>query len=90
MQKSEENRNTPTSYIYCGADNETNLSDKHSVTSTAPLFNDTIIYWCSKKKQSETPKSSSNAETRALYTVVLDKNWIRNFYRSIGYPIFPP
>ena len=31
-----------------------------------------------------------NAETRAMYTGVLDQNWIRDFFRSIGYPIGPP
>ena len=25
-----------------------------------------------------------------MYTGVLDQNWIRNFFRSIGYPIGPP
>ena len=25
-----------------------------------------------------------------MYTGILDQNWIRNFYRSIGYPIGTP
>ena len=25
-----------------------------------------------------------------MYTDMLDKNWIRFFYRSVGYPIGPP
>ena len=27
---------------------------------------------------------------KKMYTVVLDKNWVRNFNVSIGYPIGPP
>ena len=57
--------------------------------STYQLFKGTVIYCCDKK-QSKTPQSSSNAQTRATYTGVLDKNLIRKCYRSIGYPIEPP
>ena len=32
----------------------------------------------------------SNAETRAIYKGVLDQIWIRDFFRSVGYPIGPP
>ena len=66
-----------------------NIADRDSVTPTVHLFNDTLIYWCSSK-QPETPRISSNTETRAIYTGVLDQNWIRDFFRSIGYPIGPP
>ena len=45
-----------------------------------------LIYCCAKK-QSETSGSSYNAETRAIYDKVLYQNWIRNVFRSIGYPI---
>ena len=67
MQKSEKIRNTPTSYIYFGADNETNLSDKHSVTSTSPLFNGTIIYWCSKKNN-QRPLEAVSMQKKEQYT----------------------
>ena len=42
--------------------------------------------WCSKK-HSETSRSSSNAETREMYTGTLNENWIRDLFRSIGYPV---
>ena len=48
-----------------------------------------LFFWWSKKKY-ETSRSISKAKTRAIYTVVLDKNWIRKLYISIGYPIWPP
>ena len=76
-------------HTYCDAYNGRDLSDRRSVTSTAHLFNSTIIDWCARKK-SDTYRSNSITETGAMYTGVLDKNWIRNFYKSIGYPIGPP
>ena len=74
---------------YCDSDHARDISDRRSVTSTVHLFNGTIIDWCSKK-QSETLRISSNTETRAMYTVLLDQHWIRAFFRSIGYPIGNP
>ena len=56
---------------------------------TGHLFNGTVFDWCAKK-HSETSRSSSTSETRAMYTEVLDQNWIRDFFRSIGYTIVPP
>ena len=38
-------------------------------------------------KKYETSRKSSNAETRAMYTGVLYKSWIRNFFISIFYPV---
>ena len=73
----------------CNTYHARDISDRLPVTSTVHLFNGNITTWCAKKK-SETSRSSSNAETRAMYTGVLDKNWIRDFFRSIGYPIGPP
>ena len=63
-------------HTYCDADHERDISDRHSVTSSFHLFNSTIIDWCAKK-QSETSRSRSNSETRAMYTGVLDQNSIR-------------
>ena len=40
-------------------------------------------------KQYETSRISSNVETRAMYTGVVDQNRIINFFRSIGYPTGP-
>ena len=56
------------------------ISDRKSGTSTAHLFNGTVIGWFSRKK-SGTSRSSSNSKTRAIYTGVSDQNWIINFYR---------
>ena len=49
------------------------ISYRRLVTSTVHIFNGTIIDWCDKK-QYETSRKSSNAETRAMYTGVLDQN----------------
>ena len=87
MSKNEEYSNFL--HTYCDADHERDISDRRSVTSSFHLFNSTIIDWCAKK-QSETSRGSSNAETRAMYKGVLDQNCIRYFFRSIGYPIGPP
>ena len=57
-----------------------------SVTSTDRLLNGTIINWFSKK-QIKTLQSSSNAETIAMYTGVVDQNWMIMCCRSIEYPI---
>ena len=73
-------------HTYCDADNTRYISDKLSVVSIVHIFNVTIVYWCSKK-QSKTPINSSNAETRAIYTGLLDQNWIIDFSMRIGYPI---
>ena len=51
--------------------------------------NNTLLDWCAKKTI-DTSRSSSNAEIISMYTGVVDQNWIRNFIRSIGYPIGPP
>ena len=48
----------------------------------APLF--------TTKKQYKTSRISPNAEIRSKYTGVLEKKWIRYFYRSIGCPKAPP
>ena len=90
MQKSTENKelsNFP--HIYCDADKSRDIPDRRLVTETVHILNGNLIGWFAKKK-SETYRSISNAETRAIYTGVLDQNWIRNFYRSVGYPIGPP
>ena len=76
-------------YTYFGADHARYISGRRSLTSTSHLFNGNVVYWCSKKK-SDTSRSSSNTETIIMYTLVLDKNWIINFCRSISYPIGPP
>ena len=75
-------------HTYCDADHTIDISDRRSITSTVHIFNGTIIDWCDKK-QYETSRNSSNAETRAMYTGVLDQNWIRYLFRSISYPIGP-
>ena len=67
-------------HTYCDVDHERGVSDRRTVTFTVHLFNGTIIYWCAKKK-SETSRSSSNAETRAMYTGVLYQNCIRYLFR---------
>ena len=76
-------------YTYCYAYCARNISDRRSITSTVNLFNCNTIYWCARK-QSETSRNISNSETIAIYTGVLDQNWIRDFFRSIGYPIVLP
>ena len=65
------------------------VSGSRSITSTSHLFNGAVIDRFSSK-QSKTSRSSSNTETRAIYTVVLDKKYIINFYRSVVNPIGPP
>ena len=65
------------------------ISDRRSDNSKFKLCNGAIINWCAKK-QSETPRISPNSETRAMYTGVLYKKWIRDLFISIGYPIGPP
>ena len=74
---------------YFDADHVRDLADRRSVTPIVNLFNGTLTYRCSKK-QSGTSRISPNAKTRAMYTGLLDKNWIRNFFVSSGYPIGPP
>ena len=74
---------------YCYLYHARYLSDRISVISEVHLFNGTLIEWCSKK-QSDTSRRSSNEQTIAMYTGVTDQNWIRNFFRSIDYPIRPP
>ena len=76
-------------HTYCDADHAIDTSDRISFTSTVHILNGTLIAWCNKK-QSETSINSSNEETRAIYTGVLDQNWIRDFFRLICYPIGPP
>ena len=73
----------------CDADHAIYFSDRRSVTSTFHIFNGTNIDWCDKK-QYGTSRNSSNAETIAMYTGVLDQTWIRYLFRSISYPIVPP
>ena len=75
-------------HTYCDADHARYIYRRLSVTSTVYLFNETLIYWFSNK-QSETSRRSSNSETIEMYKGVLDKNWIINFFRPIGYPIVP-
>ena len=75
-------------HTYCDADHARDISHRRLVTSTVHLFNVTPIDWCARKK-SETPRIISNAETRAIYTGVLDQKCIREFFRSIGYTIWP-
>ena len=75
-------------HTFCDEYHSRDISDRNSVTSTVNHLNGTIIGWCSKK-QSETSRINSDAETRAIYTGVLYQNWIRDFFRSIGYPIEP-
>ena len=67
-------------HTYCDADHSRDISDRPSVTSTFYIFNGNLIYWCANK-QFETSGSSSNADTRSMYTGVLDQNWTRNFFR---------
>ena len=76
-------------HTYCDVDHARDISNRQSVTSTVHIFNGTIINW-SAKKQSETSRSSPNAETRAMYTGVLDQNCIRELFIPTGYPIGPP
>ena len=76
-------------HTYCYADDSIDLAYRISVTLTSHLFNGTFVDWCTSKK-SKTYRISSNVETRLIYTGVLDKNWIRNFYISIVYIIGPP
>ena len=76
-------------HTYCDADYAIDIADRSSVTYTVKLFNGNLIDW-GDRNQSETSGSSSNSETRAMYTGVLDQNWIRDFFISIGYPIEPP
>ena len=52
-------------YVYIYANHSRYLADRHSVISTANLFNVTLIYWPNKKK-SDTSISSYNAETIAI------------------------
>ena len=76
-------------HTYCDADHAINISDRCSVILTVHLFNGTLIDCCSKK-QSENSIVSSNAETRAIHTGVLDSNWVRNFFKPIGSSIGTP
>ena len=73
----------------CDAYHERDIFYRLSVTYTVHIFDGAIIYWYAKK-QSETSRISSNAETREISKGVLDKNWIVYFYRSISYPIETP
>ena len=75
MQKSEILRNTPTSLSHISMQiMQMYISDRGSVTSTVHFFNGNIIDWCSNKP-SETSRSSSNAETRAMYTGVFQTGY---------------
>ena len=76
-------------HAYCDSDHAIYIFDRLLVTSTVHIFNGTIMDWCDKK-QYGTSRNSSNSETRAMYTGVLDQNWIRYLFRSISYPIGPP
>ena len=62
-------------HTYCDEYYALDIYDKRYVTSTSHLFNGTIIDWCAKK-QSETPRSSSNTKIRAIHIGVLDQNWV--------------
>ena len=75
-------------HTYCDEDYARDISDRRSLTSKSDLFNGAVIFWCARE-QYKTPRRISNAETKAIYTRVLDKNWVKNFYRSIVYPIGP-
>ena len=75
-------------YTYCDAYHAIDITYSCSVTSSDHFFNGTVIYWCTKKKF-KISRSIFNAEKRSIYTALLDQNWIRKFYRSIGYPIGP-
>ena len=57
------------------------------INSPSLQWNPHILVW---QEKYETSKRSYNAETRAMYTGVLDQNCIRNLFISIGYPIEPP
>ena len=59
-------------HTYCDAYHARDIADRRSVGSTVYLFNGTLIYWCAKKN-SQTSRRISNAETRAMYTRVLYK-----------------
>ena len=60
MQKSTKIRNAPNSSIYIVMHiTQIDISGRHSVTSTAHLFNVTVFDWC-VNKQSETYRSISN------------------------------
>ena len=65
-------------HTYCIIDNARDLSDRRYVTKTTHLFNGTIIDWCSTNKYG-TSRSSTNPETRAMYTGVIYQNLIINF-----------
>ena len=47
-------------------------------------------HWLVLQEKPDTSRRNSNEETREMYTRVWYKNWIRNFYISIGYPIGSP
>ena len=70
------------------------ISQKRYILRVLFHLNISPLQWCHhwpvSSKQSKTSRSSSNTETRAIYTRVLYQNWIKNFYRSIGFPIGPP
>ena len=59
-------------HTYFDADHARDISDRRSITFTFHLLNDTMTDCCAKKKY-EIYRSTSNAETRAMYTGVLDK-----------------
>ena len=56
---------------YCHVDHARNLTDRRSVTSTAQLFNGTIVHSC-YKKHTKILRRSSNDYTREMYTGVVD------------------
>ena len=58
---------------YCNAYHVRDISYRLLVTSIVRIFDGTIIDWCDKK-QYGTSRNSSNAETRAICTWVLDQN----------------
>ena len=91
-EDSEINKNKEYSkffHKYCDADHAIDIAGRRSVKSIVHLLNVNLADICAKK-QYETSRISPNEETRSIYTGVLDQNWIRNFFRSIYYPIGPP
>ena len=89
MQRSTNKEYFDFLHTYCDEDHVRYLADRRSVTLAVHTFNGTLIDFCAKK-QSETSRTSSNLETRAIYTGVLDQNCIIKFFRLICYTILPP
>ena len=89
MQKWKKQELSNLPHTYCDAYHAREIFDRLYVTSSAHLFNGNDIYWCANKKCA-TFIISSNVEATEIYTGVFYQNFIRNFYRSIGYPIRIP